>query len=253
MKSPPPTSPFLRSLLDAAREDTPSPDDLAEIARGLPLTGAPRTITPRPPRRLAAPVAVAAVLALAAGFALWKRAAPRPAETAALPVASADWPAAPVASAPDAPVAHAEIPPPAVPAPAPSSDAATARPGIAIRPAPRHAPSPAPSAATTEATSASAAAPPPPPPAAAATRDEGDLLDRAAIVLERNPTEALRLADQHLAAFPAGALREEREIIAVEALLQLGRVDEARARGARFLQQYPTSTRRSLMEAMLAR
>jgi hypothetical protein len=40
--------------------------------------------------------------------------------------------------------------------------------------------------------------------------------------------------------------------IDARALFLLGRADEARARGARFLQQYPTSARRRSVEAMLA-
>jgi hypothetical protein len=253
---PEPPSPMLRSLLHAAREDAPSREELAAVARGLPLHlerarlgGVPR----RAPRRFAAPAAVCAVLALAAAFVLARRPAPQAPEITALTRASADWPA-PVTSPPEpSAIASAD--------PAPPSDVAPLLPAPASRssvvrhPAVR-APSSPPAIAEVSDGGAPASSPAStgaPAAGGAPSKDEADLLERAAIVLERNPAEALRLANEHLAGFPAGELGEEREVIAVEALEELGRTDEAKARGARFLQQYPRSARRSLIESMLAR
>jgi hypothetical protein len=246
----PPPSPLLRSLLQAAREDVPSRDELAEVGRGLPLRSArPRGGPRRVSRGLATPAAVCAVLAVAAAVALVKRPAPRPAETTVLARASADWPS-PAPSAPS---------PPVVPSaePAPPTDASPQRPASASRSSGvRHPAVVVPTPASAEphgAPSASPASPAAPAADGAASKSEADLLDRAAIVLDRNPAEALRLADEHLAGFPTGELAEAREVIAVEALRELGRVDEARARGARFLKQYPSSARRPLVEAIIAR
>jgi hypothetical protein len=47
--------------------------------------------------------------------------------------------------------------------------------------------------------------------------------------------------NKHAARFPAGKLTEEREAIAVQALVVLHRTEEARARAARFQQRYPGS------------
>ena len=145
-------------------------------------------------------------------------------------------------------VASAEAPP--------NPDAPTARPLIPSRSRRAAPPPPRASAAIAEPAPGGSAAPaaptsavPPPAPSGS----EGISPDRAAIVLDRNPAEALRLANEHLSGFPSGELREEREVIAVEALFQLGRADEARARGKRFLEQNPGAARRSLMESVLAR
>lgn len=55
----------------------------------------------------------------------------------------------------------------------------------------------------------------------------------------RDPNEALRLAEEGNRRFYDGMFGQEREAIAVEALVRLGRRDEAKARGAQFLARYP--------------
>jgi hypothetical protein len=254
----PPASPFARSLFEAARADLPSRERLDRIAAGLPLGGAPAPASGRRVRasrsRLWWPIAACAAVGLGAAVLFGARAASRSTQATAVSASPADWP--PATSAPVATVPSA--------APAPSTDALPTaeprapRPAPAVRTSPVHAPSPAHVPASTEAPDAGAAPAPaiaevPDAGAPAPPGDEGDLLDRAAIVLERNPAEALRLAEQHDKGFPDGTLAAEREVIAVAALLQLGRADEARARGARFLQRYPTSPRRALVESMIGR
>jgi len=59
--------------------------------------------------------------------------------------------------------------------------------------------------------------------------------------LTSDATRALRLADEHRARFPRGALAAERELLAVRALEQQGRAAEARRRIARARRELPRS------------
>jgi len=52
---------------------------------------------------------------------------------------------------------------------------------------------------------------------------------------------ALAAAQKHEKSFPSGHLREERELVAVQALAGLGRTSEAAIRGEQFLRSYPKS------------
>ncbi|MEO7112132.1 MAG: hypothetical protein ABI183_16935 [Polyangiaceae bacterium] len=56
-----------------------------------------------------------------------------------------------------------------------------------------------------------------------------------------NFSDALDATDQHEKKFPHGHLAEERESLAIQALVGAGRDDEARARAARFRAKYPSS------------
>jgi hypothetical protein len=53
---------------------------------------------------------------------------------------------------------------------------------------------------------------------------------------------ALAAAEQHARRFPHGTLAQEREMIAIEALLNLSRRPEAERRAEKFRKQWPTST-----------
>ncbi|AKV00021.1 hypothetical protein AKJ09_06684 [Labilithrix luteola] len=64
-----------------------------------------------------------------------------------------------------------------------------------------------------------------------------------------NGADAMASCDEHARQFPKGELAEEREAIAIQALVQSQRVDEARARANRFRQSYPKSI---LLPAVLA-
>jgi hypothetical protein len=81
---------------------------------------------------------------------------------------------------------------------------------------------------------------------------ESALLQRAQGALSSDPARALALTDQHRRSFPSGALSEEREAIAIQALRGLGREPEARARAARFETKYPNSVHRSRVQATAA-
>jgi TolA-binding protein len=78
--------------------------------------------------------------------------------------------------------------------------------------------------------------------------EELALLDRAYRAVKSDARAALELASEHARRFPASALVQEREAIAIEALGALGRGEEARARAAAFLERYPGSALRRRVE-----
>jgi hypothetical protein len=77
---------------------------------------------------------------------------------------------------------------------------------------------------------------------------EASLLERARRALTSAPATALALANQHAARFPHGALAQEREVIAIEALRRLGRSAEADRRAAAFAQAFPGSAHQRMVE-----
>jgi hypothetical protein len=85
------------------------------------------------------------------------------------------------------------------------------------------------------------AAPPPVETEVAAAPSEGALLLRARRQLATDPASALALTDEDANRFPSGALAPEREVLAIEALAQLGRLPEARTRFTAFRTEYPQS------------
>ena len=58
---------------------------------------------------------------------------------------------------------------------------------------------------------------------------EIQLLQRAQDALAGSPATALDLINRHIARFPNAGLGQEREVIAVDALVRLGRIGEARS------------------------
>ena len=69
--------------------------------------------------------------------------------------------------------------------------------------------------------------------------DERTLLDEARVAVEREDgAAALVTTEEHARRYPRGILVQEREAIAVRALVLLGRIDEARARVDRFRQAF---------------
>lgn len=70
---------------------------------------------------------------------------------------------------------------------------------------------------------------------------EEEILGRARAALAGNPGQALAHTEQHAAKFPSGMLTQEREQIAIGALLGLGRRPEAVARARRFATAWPRS------------
>ena len=70
---------------------------------------------------------------------------------------------------------------------------------------------------------------------------ETALLGRAHQALASDPARALSLTAQHQREYPSGVLRQESDLIAIEALEALGRHAEARASAASFRARYPSS------------
>ncbi|HEY5955120.1 MAG TPA: hypothetical protein VIV60_01155 [Polyangiaceae bacterium] len=64
---------------------------------------------------------------------------------------------------------------------------------------------------------------------------EADLLERARSLLGESPTRALMLTVEHQERFPRGQMSAERELLAIDALLRLGRTGEAQRRATPFL------------------
>ena len=97
-----------------------------------------------------------------------------------------------------------------------------------------------------------AAAEPPPEPAASPARPKGDpakkrgpteaqLLGQAQAALKSDPNRALALVAEHRRRFPSGALAQEREVIAIDALKRAGKAKEAEKRRDSFKKTYPGS------------
>src|SRR5262249_1082268 len=81
---------------------------------------------------------------------------------------------------------------------------------------------------------------------------ERALLDVARSALASGePARALEAALRHERTYPNGLLVEEREALAVKALVALGRNDAARARGARFVKRFPNGLMRPAVEGAL--
>lgn len=130
----------------------------------------------------------------------------------------------------------------------------SAAPVFAPRPRPQVVPTPAPAAPLpSEAVSSEPKARNAAPHNPVTSASEADLLGSAQVALGQDPSRALSLTEQHRAAFPAGALSQEREVIAIEALERLGRTADARARAERFLKAYPESAHRSKIESLVER
>jgi hypothetical protein len=257
------TTEGVRAVLRSGQRGLPGPDELARLAARLPLgplpppTGAPpaRPIaSPRGLAPIAAPsvlpgVIVGAVLGLVvvAGWALRDAASSRRDDlVAATAVTNVAAPiAAPRAASPrpvDAPV---ELRDPArAPAIASSTPRGPAPPGTSVEMPQNEAP-------IAPATDAPAAAGSPPGPGVATeTETEVHLLQRAQSALGADPGAALALTVEHARRFPGGALGQERELIAVTALVALGRRPEAQARAASLLERFPASAYRGRLESL---
>ncbi|XXX77393.1 hypothetical protein WMF30_01285 [Sorangium sp. So ce134] len=249
----------------------------ASLPGASPPAGAPQVASPPPPPPLAPghltaaaagpSVASSALLGALLGLGVvggvwWRDAATAPRDAAPSALASAAGPSA-AAPAPTPP-------PPAEPGPDgvghAGSAAAAADRGAAHEPSSATAPHdellPRASTAATRAGEAAIPSPgapgggaPPsarPPSAGAAevAETEVQLLHRAQDALATDAGSALALTVEHARRFPAGALGQEREIIAIRALLALGRAAEARARAAGLLERFPGSAYRGRLESL---
>ena len=77
--------------------------------------------------------------------------------------------------------------------------------------------------------------------ARAARLGELDLLHGARAALSMRPLAAYALTEQHRSTYPDGVFAQERDALAVEALLRAGDLDRARTRAEKFIERYPSS------------
>ncbi|QSQ22740.1 hypothetical protein JY651_47885 [Pyxidicoccus parkwayensis] len=257
-------SPELRELLGSALDDGPSAAQLASLAARLaPLQSPPGPTAPAPAAPASAPLAggttvatglklkvlvgVAALTGAVGSFQagrVYERARP-PAvvhaqrERAPEEGSRSAAPPEPVESAPRAdetpapgPVAPAPVAERA-PAPAASRSHPPRQPEVARKPVVELEPS-------SEARTTSP------------EDEELLLIDDAQRALQRGAAEeALSLLRGHASRFEAGALAQEREVLAIEALVLLGRRPEAQRRAEEFLTKYPTSSHLIRLQKLL--
>ena len=73
------------------------------------------------------------------------------------------------------------------------------------------------------------------------TAAEAKLLLAARRALSKEPGIALKYTNDHRRRYPRGVFSEERERVAIEALVRIGRIEEAKKRTYRFAQRWPNS------------
>ncbi|HEX6243975.1 MAG TPA: hypothetical protein VFZ61_23830 [Polyangiales bacterium] len=89
------------------------------------------------------------------------------------------------------------------------------------------------SARSARVTSASSAELPPP--------SEVSLLRNAQVALQSRPREAFQLTQQHRRLYPAGEFAQERDALAIQALMRAGETEQARELAQAFIRAHPTS------------
>ncbi|HKO51022.1 MAG TPA: hypothetical protein VJV79_25110 [Polyangiaceae bacterium] len=88
---------------------------------------------------------------------------------------------------------------------------------------------------------------------AAEADSEFSLLRNAQQSLNMDPQRALELCAAHARRFPSGVMVQEREMIGIEALLRLGRIQQADARASTFLRLFPGSAHAARLKNLLQR
>jgi hypothetical protein len=115
-----------------------------------------------------------------------------------------------------------------------------------------HAAGDEPAPARTETASSTPRTEPSPSSRASQLAEERRLLDFGrADLAQDEPDRALTIASVHQARYPNGALSDEREAIAIQALVAMQRYDEARARAKLFRERAPDSPLRPEVESTL--
>jgi len=225
--------PELRQWLRASREQLGAAAEVAQLSRGL----AARLGVEAVGAASLAPVVAGKAWLGVGRWALWLAAGA--ATVAAVLYGQSEAPA-PVALPAVVPTS-ATVPTVAAPSSAPEPLAVPAPAELLPAPEPARAPQPA---------RAPAPEPPRAPALAQAPRtNEAELLQRAQRALVEHPSRALVLTAEHRRRFAQGALAEEREVIAIEALRRLGRERAVRERAAAFETKYPNSVHRSRVQA----
>jgi hypothetical protein len=76
---------------------------------------------------------------------------------------------------------------------------------------------------------------------ATAPQSEIELLHRAQVALQARPHEAFQLTQEHRRLYPAGEFAQERDALAIQALMRVGDTEKARDLAASFIRAYPSS------------
>lgn len=174
-------------------------------------------------------VAAAAGVASAIAAALLWSAQPRRPTAVRDPVTAADHPAATIPAPP--------LPPAAGLATGPVRSAAAAPPRESGRPATAR--------ASNQGRPPSVAAPRPTP------ESEADLLRAAMEALVTEPRAVLSITNEHARRYPRGNLAQEREVIAIDALVRIGETAAARLRAERFLAANPRTAHHARIDSLL--
>ncbi len=229
--------PQLRDAFAAARADLPEPERMARI-EGLLLAKA-AALAAAGSAGAAGAAGVSGAGASSAGVAvkaglLWKVGV-----GLALLVAVSGGATVVVLSRP-APATPVGLVPTAAPQPSASGGAEPDL-GLVARASPSATAAPARTLGATASASAPSAPKPP----------EMELLDAAQRALATRPAEALAKCDELARTYPRGMMVEERERIAIEALVSLGRRAEAERRAAAFHKAFPRSSYGPRLDALL--
>jgi outer membrane protein assembly factor BamD (BamD/ComL family) len=74
-----------------------------------------------------------------------------------------------------------------------------------------------------------------------APSSEIELLRRAQVALQSRPREAFQLTQEHRRLYPAGEFAQERDALAIQALMRVGDTEKARDLATSFIRSYPSS------------
>jgi len=246
----------LADAIRALRAERARPQELDALARRLgPRLATPDAIrTPAPPLAGLSKWLVSLVLAFGTGFiAMLQLGRPEP-EVKPLPRTAAPTPA--VIVSPAVPVEPRLEP--AVTDPSPDlPSVAAATPAPARRPAGARSARVKPLEVAASSPAKPFVAASPQPSAAADSPNEVEaelaLLGRAQRELGADPRAALALAEEHAATYPRGLFVQEREMLAIQALLKLKQRNGALARARAFVTNHPTSPHARHLHPLLGR
>ena len=245
----PGASPALQDLLGSARDDGPSADDLARLAKRLgPLLVA------------TAPVSAAAATSATSSAAATTKAAAATAVGTQVATGAGVLKLTVIAAVGGTVIAagsfqagrsyEATHPPPP-----PRVEKVVAAPPPPVAPMVVEepvAPEPEPAAVQEEPPKVAKPQPRPVQKAPEAKPTEVELLEKAMAAMKAGDHKgALALTARHATEFQGGALVQEREMLAIEALLKLGKTPEARLKAEEFRRKYPTSSHLLRLDALV--
>ena len=245
-----PDDPFVQAL-EAARLELPSEEQLAGVGRRwVPLSalaaGDVRAVARarlRTKSVLAAAIALAAAVGVGATVMITGRLPFVPARVETKPVE----PEAPTHAEPPVKPPRERLASPSLP----TAEATPPEPPAVVEPSKSRAASARHAAGAADASRPSHADLPSSDEQPASPEAETALLGRAHHAVASDPALALALTQQHQRVYAGGVLGQESDLIAIEALVALGRRSDASAAAARFRARYPSSAHLRRIERLL--